>query len=94
VTFALAVTVLTLVTLIGLTFRADGDWRADTASSVQLCLRQQSPPVASNRMPDRGHLARCLAGRQSVRRDPVEVLAAAALTVLVVAEIGYLTRHR
>jgi hypothetical protein len=95
VALALAVTLLTLATLIGLKFRADGDWRADTASSVQLCPQQQSPTGAPpHQMPDRGHLASCLTGRQSVRRDPLEVLAAAALTVLAVAEIGYLTRHR
>ena len=94
VALALAVTVLTSATLTGLTLRADGDWRADTTSSVQLCLQQQSPTGA--------HRTRCPTGDTWPAASPTgnpcattrsKMLAAAALTVLLVAEIGYPTRH-
>jgi hypothetical protein len=50
VALALDVTLLTLATLIGLKVSAERDGRADTASSVRLCLQQQARPDTAHRL--------------------------------------------
>jgi hypothetical protein len=91
---AVALTVLALVTLVGLKVATGAGWRAEIASSVRTCVQQQSSRDTTDSIPETGQLAACVTRRQPLRRDPIEVITLAGLTVLATAEIAYLNRHR
>jgi hypothetical protein len=90
---ALALTLLVMVALIGLKIATNADWRAVTVSSVRMCARQESAPDNSDPLPTAGHLVDCVARRNPVRNEPVELVTLAGLATLAAVEVGYLTRH-
>jgi hypothetical protein len=91
---ALGATLLTLAVLVAVKVGAHPDFRADSGTGLRRCLPQLAPADTSNRLPTMTGLAGCLARRQPMRHDPIELLTVAALAALTGVEIRYLTHHR
>jgi hypothetical protein len=91
---AVALTVLALLTLVGLKVATGAGWRAGFASSLRACVEQQSSAGTTDSIPEAGQLAACVTRRQPLRHDPIEVVTVAGLTIAAAAEIAYLARHR
>ena len=89
---ALAATLLIMLVLVGAKLATRPTFRAHTSAAVRTCLRRQ--PATSAALPSMPRLAGCLAHQHTPRDDPWEAATAAALTLLVVVETRYLTRHR
>jgi hypothetical protein len=90
---ALVLTLLVLAALIGLKTATNGDWRAVTMSSFHSCARQESAPDTSDPLPTAGHLVDCVARRNPVRNEPIELVTLAGLSTLAAVEVAYLTRN-
>lgn len=89
----LAAALLAVAVLVGVALATRPGFRTHTGADVWACLREHEPGT-SNGVADMPSLAGCLIRKPTLRDDPLETAGGAALIVLVILEIRYLTRHR